>query len=581
MECTWPKLFTPANVKAELVDDKDSCDNSLSIYKSSADDISSPRNMNMPLYNEKPCFTENFVAVLLKSNSNECDDNIYNSIFDFLLIINSNKAFTDYNQCIDFICHVQNKKIFLIVSSDLEERVIPIVRDFAQLQSIYVFCDNNSQHEQLIKKHRKVKGFFTEIERISHALRQDIQHYSNALIRISIIPPASINNLDELDQSFMYSQLLKEVFLETPHDDNDKKHFVNFCRIYYVKNNKEFQKLDEFERDYKHLSPIWWYSREYFIFAILNEALRNQDINIILKMGFFLRDLHCQIEQLHSKADYHKPFTVYRGQGVSQVEFEKLQKSQGGLLSFNNFLSTSTAYQVSFLFAEAACSNPDLVGILFQIEVNPSIISTPFALIDDISHFNNIEKEILFSMHTIFRICDLEPIQDRLWCVYLTLTSDNDQELMILTEYIRQEILGPSGLYRLGHLMDKMGEFNKAEEIYMTLLSKTSNDDIDQVAYLNSQIGCVKVAKGDLESAVSYFEKALEIQEKSCPLHYPCLARAYNDIGAVSYLMGEYSKAFSYYEKILQIHQNSLSSDDLHLSVSYNNIATLCKLAGN
>jgi len=51
-------------------------------------------------------------------------------------------------------------------------------------------------------------------------------------------------------------------------------------------------------------------------FSIFNKALRTQNIDIILKMGFFVRDLHRQIEELHSKIDKHKRLTLYRGQGM-------------------------------------------------------------------------------------------------------------------------------------------------------------------------------------------------------------------------------------------------------------------------
>lgn len=55
------------------------------------------------------------------------------------------------------------------------------------------------------------------------------------------------------------------------------------------------------------------------------------------------------------------------------------------------------------------------------------------------------------------------------------LTDDNDQQLKRLTELIRHEIGGGNGWHRLGILMNKMGKFEKALEIYNILLDKTSN----------------------------------------------------------------------------------------------------------
>jgi len=42
---------------------------------------------------------------------------------------------------------------------------------------------------------------------------------------------------------------------------------------------------------------------------------------------------------------------IYRGQGLLNIDFDKVKQSRGDLLSFNNFLSTSTNEKVSLSFA--------------------------------------------------------------------------------------------------------------------------------------------------------------------------------------------------------------------------------------
>ena len=78
---------------------------------------------------------------------------------------------------------------------------------------------------------------------------------------------------------------------------------------------------------------------------MLNRALRLLELGIVVKMGFFIGDLHRHIAHLHRVqfgGDNSKNiFKVYRGQGMLITEFEKLKQTIGGLLSFNNFLSTS------------------------------------------------------------------------------------------------------------------------------------------------------------------------------------------------------------------------------------------------
>ncbi len=96
-------------------------------------------------------------------------------------------------------------------------------------------------------------------------------------------------------------------------------------------------------------------------------------------------------------------FIVYRGQGLSRTDFEKLLKTKDGLISFNNFLSTSQERDVSYAFAESNQVDPDLIGVLFEITIVSSTSSTSFANIRDVSYYQD-EEEILISMHSVFRI---------------------------------------------------------------------------------------------------------------------------------------------------------------------------------
>jgi hypothetical protein len=132
------------------------------------------------------------------------------------------------------------------------------------------------------------------------------------------------------------------------------------------------------------------------------------DVDVIIKIGFFIGDLHRHIKQLHSEQfhRYHtaNSFTVYRGQCMSKSDFDHLTHTKDGLLSFNNFLSTSKKREVSLLFAEGYQNNPDLVGILFIITVDPAKSTTPFASIAEVGYLGDAEDEVLFSMHTVFRI---------------------------------------------------------------------------------------------------------------------------------------------------------------------------------
>ncbi|CAF4250224.1 unnamed protein product, partial [Adineta steineri] len=86
---------------------------------------------------------------------------------------------------------------------------------------------------------------------------------------------------------------------------------------------------------------------------------------------------------------------------------------------------------------------------------------------------------------------------------------------------IREEASGTEW-QRLGVLLLKIGQFNKAEELYKVLLEHTL-DEIEK-AYYYHQLGYVQIGQGDYEKAIWYYEKDLEIKQKTLPSNHPSLA---------------------------------------------------------
>jgi tetratricopeptide (TPR) repeat protein len=433
-----------------------------------------------------------------------------------------------------------------------------------------------------------VKGVYTDITPICEALKkaaQDCDHNSVSISFVKTTDGISNRNLDQLDQSFMYTQILKEILLTIDFEQEHINEFLTYCREEFLGNITELKNVDKIEREYHCHQPIWWYTYQCFLYSMLNKALRTMEVDLIIKMGFFVQDLHNHIATLHAEQygghhHHSDSFIVYRGQGLSQTDFDQLMKTKGGLMSFNNFLSTSLDRAVSFTFADSNQYNPDLIGVLFKITINPSISSTFFANIHDISAYQT-EEEILFSMHSVFRIGQVEQMDKngRVWQVDLTLTSDNDPQLHALTECMREETSSVyKGWHRLGKLMIKLAEFNKAEKLYELLFKQTTNEN--EKALLFEQLGTIKNNQGKYGEAIGFFEKSLEILQNSLPANHPSLAACYNNIVSVYYNMGKYSKVLSYFEKDLEISQKTLPVNHSSLATSCNNIGMVYNTMG-
>jgi tetratricopeptide (TPR) repeat protein len=523
---------------------------------------------------------QNFLLIWMDESIDQSRKDCQNTLVQLRSIVNHVHIFTEPNQCVDFLTDIKDMNAFLITDGSLGRHTIPFMHDISQLSAIYIFCGNKSRHEEWAKKWTKVKGIHTEIKPICEALQLAVKQCNEDSIAISFMAVgegASSQNLNQLEASFMYTQIFKEILLEMKHEPQAIKDFAVHCRKLYNDNVGQLTIIEEFERDYRPKSSIWWYTRIPFTYEMLNRALRTLEGDTIINMGFLIHDLHRQIEGLHKKqvGSYHgKPFTVYRGQGLSTADFEKLQKTKGGLMSFNNFLSTSKVRELSFLFTESALGKNDTVGILFIITVNPLVSSTPFAAIRDVSYFNT-EEEILFSMHTVFRIGEITRMDKNnpLYQVELKLTADDDEQLRILTEHIREETSNTTGWRRLGQLLIKLNQLDKAEELYKVLLEQTSDEGYK--AHYYHQLGYIKDHQGDYEKATEYYEQVFEIQQKTLPPNHPDLATSYNSIGSMYDNMGEYSKALSFYEKVLDIRQKTLPPNHPSLAISYNNIGAV------
>ncbi|CAF2614017.1 unnamed protein product [Rotaria sp. Silwood2] len=483
------------------------------------------------------------------------------------------QTFNEPDACVELLSEIQHQQVFFIVSNSLGQIIVPIIHDLSQVHVIYVFNEINTDLEQTWTNNlRKIEGSFMEISTLCDSIKQKTQEFEQNLTSISIIPETSSTHLNELDPSFMYSQLLKEMILEMDHDEQSKAQFVQYCHDAYADNTTLLRLIDDFDHNYYSHSPIWWYTKEPFIYSVLNRALRTQNIEIVLKMSFFVQALHRQIEKLYSETREMVTSIVYRGQGMTNSEFEKIKNNQGGLLAFNNFLSTSRDEHISLTFAESSSNDPDLTGVFFHIDIDASVTSTPFVSLDNISYYTDSEREILFSMHTIFRIGEIQQIHDQLWQVKLTLTNQDDEQLKLLTNYVRYETQGPIGHYRLGTLMIKMGEFDKAELFFQSLIEKTPVENWELLAHIYNQLGYVHQSKGNPKAALADFHRTLEIRQKFLPLTHPDLAKTYNNIAMVYDGMGNYSTALENYQNALKIQQQSLPSIHVDLATTYNNI---------
>ncbi|CAF2056713.1 unnamed protein product [Rotaria magnacalcarata] len=534
---------------------------------------------------QKQIRVQNYLVIWVDGSIALNNKDCQNTLTQLREVVRKVNFCTTPEECIQFLNQMDDERAFIISSGALGQQLVSDIHHMAQVDAIYIFCGNKTRHAGWTKYWPKIEGVFISITPICESLKKVARECDHETIPMSFVSKRMVapgeQNINELPSSYMYTMLFKEIALEIDEDDgNSVNNLIAFCR----NKGAPESELRQFQHGYQQKSPIWCYSQEIFLYGMLNCALRSLDMETMAKMGFFIRKLHQQLRQLHEKQarSFMKQFIVYRGQGLPQDDFENLVDTKGGVLSFNNFLSTSKHQHVAMGFVERTLNKyENHVGILFTMTINPSKISiskTPFALIDEHSAAPQ-EEEILFSMHAVFRIDVIKQTEQnsRVWEVHLTLTDDHDPQLAALTDRMKKEIDG-SRWHRMAKLMYKLGHFNQAEELYKELLKNASGDSDSALIY--HQLGYLKGEQGEYKDAVGFYEKALKIYQKTLPENHSLLASTYNNIGLAYDMMGDYAKALDLYEKAHQIKEKTLPPNHPDLAISYHNIGGMYKHMG-
>ncbi|CAF1674153.1 unnamed protein product, partial [Didymodactylos carnosus] len=91
----------------------------------------------------------------------------------------------------------------------------------------------------------------------------------------------SIRDLDKERAVFMWNLLLMDVLLRMPTSDESKMEMLTECESYHRDNDKELEKINDFRLNYSSDAAVSWYTRDSFVYRLLNKALRTRDIDII------------------------------------------------------------------------------------------------------------------------------------------------------------------------------------------------------------------------------------------------------------------------------------------------------------
>ena len=374
-----------------------------------------------------------------------------------------------------------------------------------------------------------------------------------------------------LNGQFIYSRLLIDCLIRMVTTPNDKSNFISFCKKQYEDNSNELSVIEEFDKYYSSDRALWWYTRECFLYRLLNKALRVQNIDVLFLLRFVIRDIEQQLESSKCSSTVR----VYRAQHMSKEEIEKLKNSVGEFVSMNSFLSTSLNRQKARQFHRSTYFEDDIEQVFFEIDADPRLNNIkPFGKITFQSYFPE-EEEILFMVGSIFQLKSIQCDKEGIWNIRLVLCSDDNHQLETLLQYMKDELsTKQANILTFGHVLRKMGKLDDAEKYYRRFLDEISDDD-SNVAHCYHALGLVADSKGDHKSSLMWHHKFLEEFMRTLKSNDPNIAISHNSVAIAQQRQGNYQLALKSYQKAMAIWKQAFGEDHPHVAICLNNMSNV------
>ncbi|CAM4954408.1 unnamed protein product [Rotaria socialis] len=493
------------------------------------------------------------------------------------------------------------------------DTLLQVCNKHSQINSIYILCSKDINTAKTFETSIKIREFYADLGSLCNQLKQlpSITRFPregftrndftiNSLSSMAYSCIFSTTSISQLQSSqsynpvkhqeaeFIYALLLRDILIET---ESTPKEMIEFCLEKYCHNDLQLKYIEEFDEYYIPCNAIFWYTRDTFLYRLLNAALREQDIDTLYLLRFFIKDLHLQLKECHAiqqqmsntiiDAPVQRIETVYRGQLMINEEFDKkIRYNTGSFFSVNSFLSTTAHKDLASVYAGNVSNGGtcNMQSVLFEIDIDKTINKFPYANISTESAFNEVESEILFTVGAVFRIQSVDWSDQGLWNVKLKLTGEEDIQLQNLTKYMKENIIWLHPLVSLGDLLRVMAQYKKAEQFYLLALQEPYvNDNVRTVTGVYNDLATIYNEMRESDKAIEYYEKSLDIKVKHFSENDPSLAPTYANLGSMACDAFEYDLALTYYKKALDIDQSTLNPNQNGIAVDYNSIGLVYK----
>ena len=464
--------------------------------------------------------------------------------------------------CINQIERSKDKRVLLIIAGACATKsFLEKAHSFRQVDSILVFCTKFHKYEVLLHdvNNSKIKGIYTDQDSLERCIVRTTRAIEKQLVAFALYDSrklTSTHNLDRECGSFVWRQLMKEAVKKIVRnnileEDASKQEMLQKCREYYRDNTRELKNINEFEQNYTRSQAMWWYTRNTFLFRLVNKALLTEDIEALYTYRFYIADLSTCIEEDSKRLRENSKdtrFKVYRGKKQSPEEIQSLQDSIGQVVSPNGFLSASRNRNVAEMFADVGSvqtATSDLSSIIYEIEID---LKEPYVILADLQQYSYFkdEEEILFDLASVFEIKSM--IFDKNTKTWICCMTASNKGTEIAKEYIKMKQTSLSNgdvTILLGDLLFDMGEFTKSK-IYFDNLNNRIGQNVNVLFGLGR--ACFDLHT-EYEQALEHFNMVLNICENQDPINREMTAKVYDYIGRVHRHQCRHTQALDNFHK--------------------------------
>ena len=314
--------------------------------------------------------------------------------------INCQKTFDDFDACRKFIRENNCEYVIIVSNETFAEKLVWMMKHEEKIRTIYIYYEDEKSKSELSAFQKNIVLISTDelVEKIKIDQRRR-QRYEDPISFNCMTGNRFNDDGSSSMYSFMTIELLLDVILRTE-QPNEMYELIRLCKIEYHNNEVEKRRIDLFQQTYTAETSIRWFTKDSFVYRLLNKALRLQNIEILLVFRFFIKDLHEQLAKLEKDRNISN-MKVFRGQILPSTDLERMKRSIGKLISFHSFISASLIQDLAINFIVSEPPHPHLVNVLFEIECDQcsslSLTPKPYADVSELSEIPT-EEEVLFSL---------------------------------------------------------------------------------------------------------------------------------------------------------------------------------------